>query len=112
MALLALLAILVGFSATTVTPETTTHPADRATLRIVRIQPLAVSGRAFKAGERVRVSANGRHRTVIAGSRGGFKVVFPAANACNGVVVVARGSEGSRASVVFANVSNVHCLAP
>ncbi len=73
---------------------------------------MTVAGRAFKPGERVRLSADGRRKTVTAGARGGFKVVFPEANVCNGFVAVARGSKGSRATVTFAQFSNVHCLEP
>jgi hypothetical protein len=82
----------------------------RAGLTIVRTKPVTVVGRAFEAGERVRVTLDGRRKTVTASARGSFTVVFPEANACNGFVVVARGSEGSRASVAFAQFSNVHCL--
>ena len=69
---------------------------------------MAVAGRNFKAGERVRLTAEGRRKTVTAGTRGGFKVVFPEANVCNGFAAVARGSEGSRASVTFGQFLNVH----
>jgi hypothetical protein len=119
MALLALLALLLGLVPTTLTPESTSvgttravEPSGRAVLRIVGIRPLTVTGHRFKSGESVRVSVNRLRRTVTAGARGGFKVAFPRANVCNGVVVVARGSEASRATVAFAQFSNVHCLEP
>lgn len=119
MALLALLAILVGVSATTLTADGPSggalrkvDPSTRASLRVVSIKPVAVTGRAFKPGELVRLSAAGKRKSVTAGPRGGFKAVFPGVNACNGFVVVARGSEGSRATVTFAQFSNVHCLEP
>jgi hypothetical protein len=116
MALLALLVVLLGLPAMTLTSESSTNspaqPAARATLKIVGIDPVAVAGRAFKPGERVRLSADGRRKSVTASARGSFKVFFPVANGCNGLVVVARGSEGSRATVAFANFSNVHCLEP
>ena len=89
-----------------------TKPTGEASLRIVGIDPVALAGRGFKARERIRVSADGRRKTVTASARGGFKLVFPEANACNGFVAVARGSAGSRASVTFAQFSNVHCLEP
>lgn len=115
MVLLALIAIFL-VPAMTLTAESSPTAADttaaRATLKIVGVEPVTVTGRAFKSGERVRVSADGRRKTVTAGARGGFKVIFPQASACNGLVVVARGSDGSRATVTFANFSNIHCLEP
>lgn len=116
MALLALLALLLGLPAMSLTSESSTAPAKKpagqANLRIVQVSPVTVAGRAFKAGERVRITADGRRKSVTAGARGAFKISFPEANACNGVVVVAVGSEGSRATVTFAQFSNVHCLEP
>lgn len=116
MALLALIAILLGLPAMSLASESTQtatdKPAAQATLKIVGVEPVTVAGRAFKSRERVRVSADGRKKTLTAGARGGFKVIFPQANVCNGLVVVARGSEGSRATVTFANFSNIHCLEP
>lgn len=115
MAFVALIAILLGLPAMSLASDSPTAAdttATRATLKIVGVEPVTVAGRAFKSGERVRVSADGRKKTLIAGARGGFKVIFPQANVCNGLVVVARGSEGSRATVTFANFSNIHCLEP
>ena len=109
MALLALLLVLFGLPTAAGGPATATA---RPSLKVVAVQPVAVAGRSFKAGERVRLTADGRRKTVTAGTRGGFKVVFPEANACNGFTAVARGSEGSRATVTFAQFSNVHCLEP
>ena len=116
MALIAL--ILFLFSATLVpagaegVESGTVTSVSRASLKVVRAQPLAVVGRRFRAGERVKLTAGGRSRSVTAGARGGFTVTFPEANTCNGVLVVARGSKGSRATVTFAQFSNVHCLEP
>lgn len=112
MARLALLFLLVISAPTLAAAERDATPTGRASLRIVGIDPVTVAGRGFKAKERVRVSADGRRKTVTASARGGFKVVFPEAIACNGFVAVARGSAGSRASVTFAQFSNVHCLEP
>jgi hypothetical protein len=113
MALLALFAILaipaLTLPAASATPASTTG---RAAVEIVQISPLTVAGRGFKPKERVRVTANGGRKSVTAGRRGRFEVAFPAANACNGVFAVAVGSKGSRASVAFAQFSNVHCLEP
>jgi hypothetical protein len=118
MAFLALVVFLMGatlFNAESTVPDSGMTPSvhsGRATLKIVGVEPLTVSGRAFRARERVRLSADGLRKAVTAGNRGGFKVTFPEANVCNGVVVAARGSEGSRATVTFAQFSNVHCLEP
>jgi hypothetical protein len=109
MALLVLLALVVGLPGTSPASELT---AWRATLKIVGIEPVAVAGRGFKSGEWVRVSADGRRKRVTAGARGGFRVLFPRASACDGLVVVARGSQGSRATVTFENLLNVHCVEP
>jgi hypothetical protein len=109
MALLVLLALVVGLPGTSPASEQT---APRATLEIVGIEPVAVAGRGFKSGERVRVSADGRRKLVTAGALGGFRVLFLRASACDGLVVVARGAQGSRATVTFENLSNVHCLEP
>jgi uncharacterized protein Veg len=113
MALLALFAILaipaLTLPAASATPASTTG---RAAVEIVEISPLTVAGRGFKPKERVRVTANGGRKSVTAGRRGRFEVAFPAANACNGVFVVAVGSKGSRASVTFAQFSDILCLEP
>jgi hypothetical protein len=113
MAPLALIALLLGVPALTLTAETSTSTAPssssaRPALKLVRIDPLTVTGREFKRGERVRVSANGRRKVVVAGVNGGFTISFRGVGSC-GAVIVARGSGGSRASLA---VSNVHCLEP
>jgi hypothetical protein len=119
MAFLALIALVVGLAPFTLTPESNgagerpaVGPSGRAVLRIVAVRPLTITGHGFKPGESVRVSGDRFRKTVTAGARGGFKVGFPRANVCSGVVVIARGSEGSRATVAFAQFSNVHCLDP
>jgi hypothetical protein len=118
MALIALIlflfsATLVPAGAESVESGTVTSPqTGGAALKVVRAQPLTVAGRGFRAAERVKLTANGRSKSVLASARGGFTVTFPEANTCNGVVVVARGSKGSRAAVTFAQFSNVHCLEP
>jgi hypothetical protein len=114
---LALLAVLLAIPAMTgpaggAVPTPAGNTAARATLEIVLTSPLTVAGQGFKPKERIRVSANGRRKSVTAGARGSFEVAFRAANVCNGVVVVAVGSKGSRASVTFAQFSDVHCLEP
>ena len=78
--------------------------ADKARLRIVDTDPLTVSGRKFRIGERVRVRVVAgrlrRTRRVTAGRSGRLEVSFRsvAFNRCDGpVTVFARGSDGSRA---------------
>ena len=116
MAHLVLLVLVVGLSTTTLTSDgsgtAATQPTGRASLKIVAVEPVAVAGRGFKPRERVKVAADGRRKTITASARGGFKVVFPEASVCNGFAAIARGSQGSRASVTFAQFSNVHCLEP
>jgi hypothetical protein len=90
----------------------TSPQASRAALTVVRAQPLTVAGRGFRAGERVKLKADGLTRSLTAGARGSFTISFPEANTCNSVLVVARGSKGSRAAVTFGQFSNVHCLEP
>jgi hypothetical protein len=80
----------------------------RASLGVKSLRPLVVVGHGFKARERVRVSGAGT-RTVTA-TRGGVFTVRMGQYRCAGFTLVARGSAGSRASVNFSNVSNVHCL--
>ena len=113
MAFLLLIAILalpaLTLPAASATPASSTG---RAAVEIVQISPLTVAGRGFKPKERIRVTANGRRKFVTAGRRGRFEVAFPAANTCNGVFVVAVGSKGSRASVTFAQFSDILCLEP
>jgi hypothetical protein len=110
MAIFALIAILLPTATVTPASNSPAKPTGRATLIVVALQPVTLAGRGFKAAERVRVTVEGRRKSVTAGARGGFKVVFGQLSACNGFIAVARGSEGSRASVAFANFSNVHCL--
>jgi hypothetical protein len=81
-------------------------------VEVVQTSPLTVAGRGFKPKERIRVTANGRRKFVTAGRRGRFEVAFPAAKTCNGVFAVAVGSKGSRASVTFAQFSDIICLEP
>jgi hypothetical protein len=119
MALIALIAVLIGLPAMTLVSDSrsggtagTVAPSGRASVMVVGLNPVTVTGRGFKPRELVRVTVEGKRESVTAGPRGGFKVRFPGADSCNGFVVVARGSEGSRASVAFAQFSNVHCLEP
>jgi hypothetical protein len=117
MALLALITVLMGLPAISLaseSPMTTApmSPSGRPALMITATDPVTVEGRGFKAAERVSVTGNGRRKSILAGPRGGFTIVFAEANACNGFTAVARGSKGSRASLKSAQFSNVHCLEP
>jgi hypothetical protein len=110
MAILGLLALVLGLAPMTLVPERVTTAetsSGRPALTIAAVKPVTIVGRGFLPAERIRVTVDGYRKTVTAGPRGGFKVVFPRANACNGFAAVARGSEGSRASVAFASV---HCV--
>jgi hypothetical protein len=116
MALLALLALLLLFPTMTLSANasdsSTATAGGRATLKLVAVSPLTVLGRSFKPGERVRVSTDNRRKTVIAGARGGFIARFVKADPCDGLVVTAVGSRGSRASVVFSQLAKIRCAAP
>jgi hypothetical protein len=92
---LAVFALVRSDSATEATPS----------LRLVAKEPIAVAGRGFRSGERVRLVALGSLKrvsvTTEANERGTFKVSFPplGADRCSPLVVAAIGSQGSRASV-------------
>ena len=73
-----------------------------AKLHATSTQPLKVRGVGFAPRERVRVTARSRSaakaKAVVASAAGRFEVTFPtiAVDRCNGAVVSALGSEGSR----------------
>jgi len=75
----------------------------RPIISVTRVVPLTVRGSGFVPGERVRVVARVPavyRKTVTAGSRGRFSVVFRvAAGKCVRIRVVATGNKGSRASI-------------
>lgn len=75
-------------------------------------RPLRVKGTGFHPGERVRLEVSGTvaaRRSVKAGSRGSFAVIFSGVEACGSVTVTTRGSRGSRADF---NFSQVACVSP
>lgn len=114
---IALVATLLALPATSLASTgAATAPSEqagrRAALEIVEVEPVTVEGRGFKSRELVRISADGRQKRVTAGAAGRFVVLFSRARACNGLVVVARGSKGSRAAVTFQSLSGIHCLEP
>ena len=75
----------------------------KPTLKLVRGAPLTLRGAKFVSGERVRVSASSERtstRRVSASGSGLFVVRFPFGyDRCNGLLVTAVGSEGSRATL-------------
>jgi len=93
-ALLAALIALSGASAARPKPA----------LTVPRLAPLTVKGSSFVAHERVKVTVQVPRvyrKTVTAGRRGGFTLLFRVQVAkCARVTVAARGSRGSRATTV------------
>jgi hypothetical protein len=115
MAFLALIAVLLGlplaaFNAGGTAPSSAQAQAVRATLDVRSTRPLVVAGHGFVPAERVRVDADGRVKQVTANRSGRFVVRFAGIDTCSGLVLVARGSRGSRAEISFAQLSNIHCL--
>lgn len=97
-------------------PEATMNSgvAGKARLMPVGLAPLMVKGSGFKSGEIVTLvsteSPVKTSRSVKASAAGTFVVrMGVSADSCNGMTVVATGSEGSRASF---NFSEVVCAAP
>lgn len=66
------------------------------TLTVMGTEPLGVSGRGFKASERVVVSTSGRRKSVTANAAGRFVVRFSGLRCALGPIR-AVGSQGSRA---------------
>jgi hypothetical protein len=75
----------------------------KATLKLIRGAPVTVRGTHFEAGERVRLVASSegqRTRRVTASTAGAFVAQFPFAfDRCNGLIIQAIGSDGSRATL-------------
>lgn len=74
-----------------------------ATLAIADRDPLTIRGARFAPGEKVKLLVSGHvrlYRSLRAGPRGGFTTAFRVSlGRCDGVVVQAIGSRGSRAQV-------------
>jgi len=74
----------------------------KPSVTVTRVVPLTVKGSGFHAGERVRVVVRVpqvHRKTVTAGRRGRFLVIFRVATAkCTTIEVVATGNRGSRAT--------------
>ena len=75
--------------------------ASRPALKLMSGTPLRVAGSHFLAGERVHVaaiSARKASKRVVANANGRFVATLAVAyDRCNGLIVVATGSRGSRA---------------
>jgi hypothetical protein len=107
--LIGLIVLLIMLGPDTATKSSTAStPAGRPALTIQSMNPLRVSGRGFKAGERVVVSVGPRRQAAIADAKGRFTVRFARLRCTNGTIV-AVGSRGSRAKV---NVPNTQCFEP
>jgi hypothetical protein len=113
--LVALIVALVVLNGGPASVAADAHPSGadrRATLEITKIEPLAVTGRGFKVSERVRVSADSSRKTLRASTRGRFVVRFVDVDPCNGLVVMAVGNKGSRASIALNATWRLDCAAP
>ncbi|MGH3080681.1 MAG: hypothetical protein ACRDNH_06035 [Gaiellaceae bacterium] len=90
------------------TEQITPAVGGRATLTIMDLQPLAVSGRGFKPNERVVVTTASARKTVMANAAGRFVVRF-AGLRCVAGSIRAAGSKGSRA---VTQPPKILCVAP
>jgi hypothetical protein len=99
-----ILALLLGFSIGPSTPSRmATPPSHSASLRFTATHPIALRGRGFRAGERVRLTVFagrkiGRQKLTTPG--GAFVANFPSlrVDRCKGAAATARGNEGSVAA--------------
>jgi hypothetical protein len=86
--------------------DATGKAAQHPGLALTRAAPLTVSGTHFRAHERVSLvlhqSSGATHRRVRAGRHGGFRKLFTGVTVdrCSGFRVSAKGSAGSRATLV------------
>ncbi|HET9323063.1 MAG TPA: hypothetical protein VFO03_04235 [Gaiellaceae bacterium] len=112
MLLLLLVAVFAAFNLGGTTPSSGTGTQvpmvptpGPATLSVTIMRPLTVTGRGFKRGEAVRVTAAGIVRRTRASRSGTFTVRFPGqTDGCAIGTVVAVGSRGSRAELNFSNI--------
>jgi hypothetical protein len=107
--LFGLLVVLITFSlGGAAQAEKAAPAATRATLTVMDMRPLAISGRGFRSGERVVVSTGTARKSVTASASGRFVVRF-ASLRCAGTTIVAVGSKGSRART---NPPKILCVEP
>jgi hypothetical protein len=98
---IALLAVAVALALT----ATTTAGAESSvppSLRIESFDPVSVHGARFAASEYIRISLNNFYnRRVKASAAGAFTVTFPGVSLdrCDGFIVTAVGSKGSRVTL-------------
>jgi hypothetical protein len=88
--------------------------AAKPTLRVVDLDPLTLSATNFRPNERVKLLLSAppvsSSRTVRAGPRGRFRIVFRVVvGRCDSAVVQAIGARGSRA---MAHVDTADCTSP
>lgn len=96
--LIGLLVVLITFGLGGAAQEEKVAPVGtRATLTVMDMHPLTISGRGFKSGERVVVSTGTSRKSVTANASGRFVVRFASVK-CAATAVVAIGSKGSRAT--------------
>jgi hypothetical protein len=103
-----LVSVSVLFAAATLglAPDATGTAAPHPRLTLERAQPLTVSGKHFRAHERVSLvlhrPSGGTRRRARAGSHGAFRKGFTGVTVdrCSGYWVSAKGSRGSRATLV------------
>jgi len=119
MAFLALLVLVVGLPYTlfnvggTIPGSDNDAPMELAVprapaLALKSVRPTIVYGLGFKARERVRIT--GAVKKTVRATAGGTFSARIGRDACQGFTIVAVGSGGSRATLNFAQISNVHCL--
>jgi hypothetical protein len=94
----------VGLLAALITLSIASAARPKPALTVPRLAPLTVKGSSFVAHERVKVTVQVPRvyrKTVTAGRRGGFTLLFQVQVAkCTRVTVAARGSRGSRATTM------------
>lgn len=96
--LIGLLVVLITFGLEGAAQEEKVAPlGTRATLTVMDMHPLEISGRGFKSGERVVVSTATSRKSVTANASGRFVVRFTSLK-CAATTIVAVGSKGSRAT--------------
>jgi hypothetical protein len=101
-ALIVVTALMLAVSGSAMSTPDASKPT-RATLGLADTAPLKLRGRGFHARERVRVSVSAERRAtkrVVATAAGSFVVTFAdiSVDRCNGLVAVAVGRRGSRAT--------------
>jgi hypothetical protein len=103
---LASVSVLIALAALGLARDATGTAAQHPRLALTETQPLTVSGKHFRAHERVSLvlhqPSGATRRHARAGTRGAFRKVFAGATVdrCSGFWMSAKGSAGSRAMLV------------